>query len=413
MNKVLSVAVLLALSTASDDFSDNSLNVFSKIKDDLKKAGHFVAEHPQIITTAAKILARDDEFADTELNFKDFVHKVEGGVQKTAGFVADHPELVSTIAKIIAKKDDEITDDELSFLSKVKEDLKKAGNFVAEHPQIITTGAKIATKLIKHDDEELFKIPKPKVDIGVHFDEAADAELNAKDVLKKVGSGLLTGAKIASKFLDDEVAEDELLINSYSSYDPLTVTVPSYGGAPASTYQSYTGPTIIHRRYDDNELNAKDVFKKIGSGLLTGAKIASKFLNDEAADEELFKIPKPQLDVKVHFDDEELFAHAHRNQTQQHEAVKKTQRDVKHASEILRKLHNIHHQRNGTHHDSLSNLGQLLHEGRQIHHKNATQVHDHNLSIKDKLKKAFNWVGDHPQVISEAAKAAQILKGKK
>jgi ElaB/YqjD/DUF883 family membrane-anchored ribosome-binding protein len=534
MNKVLSLAVILALSSASDEFSDNNLNGLSKVREDLKKAGHFVAEHPQIITSAAKILAHDDEIADSELNAKDVfkkigkglltglkivgkvlddetadhelnaLSKVESGVKKAAGYIAQHPEVVSTVAGMIAKKDDEITDYELNVLSKIKEDLKKAGHFVGEHPEIITTGAKIATKLIKDDevanDDELFGklLLHPHIDTIVRphtvlfdDDEVADSELNAKDVFKKIGKGLLTGLKIAGKLLDDESADHELNV----LHRPVT-TLPIHHAQPIfvddeiadselnakdvfkkigkglltglkiagkllddetadhelfvdlirplQTVPHHTRPVVYDdEEIADSELNAKDVFKKIGKGLLTGLKIAGKLLDDETADHELNVLSKIKEEAKKagHFvaehpqvittgakittkfmKDDELFSH---DQTHHHESIKKAQRDVKNAAEILKKLHNHHERRNGTHHDSLQNLGELLHEGHQLHnqhHRNHTvsakpfqieQVHDNSLSIKDKLKKAADWVGDHPGVISESAKAAKILRGKK
>lgn len=68
--------------------------------------------------------------------------------------------------------------------------------------------------------------------------------------------------------------------------------------------------------------------------------------------------------------------------------------------------------------DSLSSLGGLLKEGKKIQPSKRPQpakiqeVQDNNLSIKDKLKGAANWIGDHPQVITEAAKTYKVLKGK-
>jgi len=66
MKKALTFAALSSLALSSDfsQFSDDELNFIKNIGNGLKKAGEFVAHNPQIITTAIKILALEDELED-------------------------------------------------------------------------------------------------------------------------------------------------------------------------------------------------------------------------------------------------------------------------------------------------------------------------------------------------------------
>lgn len=109
------------------------------------------------------------------------------------------------------------------------------------------------------------------------------------------------------------------------------------------------------------------------------------------------------------------------------EPIKQAQKDAKDRAEMIRRL--TKDQKNGVLHD-FPLLEQLIKEGRTLAHEakaqrtqKKPQVHDNNLfieevqdndlSLKDKVKGAVNWVGDHPQVISEGAKAIRTLRGGK
>jgi len=69
MKKIITFAALagLAFSSQFETLSDNELNLLRNIGNGLKKAGEFIAKHPEIITTTIKILALEDVLEDNEL----------------------------------------------------------------------------------------------------------------------------------------------------------------------------------------------------------------------------------------------------------------------------------------------------------------------------------------------------------
>jgi len=69
MKKILTFTALstLAFSTEIEEIADYEFNFLKSIGNGLKKAGQFVVQHPQIITTAVKILALEDMLDDDNL----------------------------------------------------------------------------------------------------------------------------------------------------------------------------------------------------------------------------------------------------------------------------------------------------------------------------------------------------------
>jgi bacterioferritin-associated ferredoxin len=205
---------LLALATVAMsngvEFSDDELNFFKNIGNGLKKAGQFVVSHPQIITTAVKILALEDE-NDAELfHLKDLIHKIEKGAE----FVKDHPELIKDgkhIAVDVKSHDykqlisDSIKtlqdlgfeDEELfhfkDLIKTIGKDVKKGADFVHSHPSVIGDAKNLIHDIKNKDIGHLIKDGvKTYKDIRQHDD---DEELfKLKELLHKIGGGIKKGA---------------------------------------------------------------------------------------------------------------------------------------------------------------------------------------------------------------------------
>jgi hypothetical protein len=217
MKKAVTLLALASVAMSNGiEFADDELNFFKNIGNGLKKAGQFVVQHPQIITTAVKILALEDE-QDMELfKIKDLIHKIEKGVE----FVKDHPELVGDSKHMIKDvkthdykqlisdsiktlQDLGFEDEELfhfkDLVHTIGKDIKKGADFVHSHPSVIgdaknlikdvknkdighliKDGIKTYKDIKQHDDEELFKFKDLIHDVqkGIHFVHEHPAIIN-------------------------------------------------------------------------------------------------------------------------------------------------------------------------------------------------------------------------------------------
>ena len=152
MQKALAIAAIATLAMGSEDLAaENELNFFKSIGNGLKKAGQFVIQHPQIITTAAKILAVDDE----ELfSLHNAIHKAEEGVKKAE---------------------------------------KKAVDYVNQHPEVVREAIEIL-KNLKHDDEELFHLGKVVHNVAHAVGKVEHIAKDGLQVVKDVQTGNYIGA---------------------------------------------------------------------------------------------------------------------------------------------------------------------------------------------------------------------------
>jgi len=444
MQKALTIAAIASLSLASDVMEDNQLGFFKTLGNDIKKAGQFVVQHPQIITTAVKILAVDDEISENELNFfstlandakkagnfvvqhpeliktavqilhhddeiseneLNFFKSLGNGIKKAANFVIEHPQVVSTASKILAR-DDEIGDDELNFWSSLKTDVKKAGEFVVQHPQIVTTAVKILAK----DDE-------------------IENELN---IFKSIGNGLKKAGQFvvqhpqvittAAKFLDDE----QMAIYDPTVYNPIKPRIPIYRPTPTfperpilafsdeelnilSTIKkdakkagefAVSHPELVVKaveivkslsHHDDEVDDELNLFKSIGNGLKKAGQFvvshpqvittAAKFLDDE--DEELFSLGKAVKNV----------AHVAGKVGHIAKDGLNVYKDIQTGNYVGAIKHGVQTVKDVKHHDDeeLFNLHNVIHK------------------VEDGAKKGVHYVEDHPEVIKQAVELVKIL----
>jgi hypothetical protein len=176
MQKALAIAAIATLAMGSEDLAaENELNFFKTIGNGLKKAGTFVIEHPKIITTAAKILAVDDE----ELfSLHNAIHKAEEGVKKAE---------------------------------------KKAVEYVAQHPEVVREAIEIL-KNLKHDDEELFHLGKVVHNVAHAVGKVEHIAKDGLQVVKDVQTGNYVGAiQHGIKTVKDVKHDDEELFNIHNA----------------------------------------------------------------------------------------------------------------------------------------------------------------------------------------------------
>ncbi len=350
MNKLVSVAAILALSAASNEFADLELinlhleqprlhrPTFSPlVRDFAHDDEQMIRLQPEIFKphyrTFTPLVADDN---DDELVYASALRLDDNDDQYfvAPGLVADDEFYV----------DDEFfveqADNELNFFKKIGNGLKKAGQFVVSHPQIITTAAKF---LDDNDDEFVYAS-------ALRADDYDDQYFAA----------------------DDEFYADEQDDEFYAEDDEFFVDEQA-----------------------DHELN---FFKKIGNGLKKAGQFvvshpqiittAAKFLDDN--------------DDEFYAEDDEFFV----------------DEQADHELNFYKKIGNGKYiEQKPVTQDSLSSLGNLLKEGKKVQLPKRPvkiqEVQDNNLSFKDKLKGAANWIGDHPQVITEAAKTYKTLRGGK
>ena len=363
MNKAISVAAILALSAASSEFADLEL-------------ANLHLEQPRLHRPTLSPLVRDVAHDDEQMvrinpeimkpHYRTFAPLVADDnddefVYATPLRADDNDDEYFVAPGLVADDEfyvDEQVDNELNIFKKIGDGLKKAGKFVVSHPQIITTAA----KFLDDNDDEYFVAPGLVADDEFYADEQADDELLIR--LNPELTRPHTRFPVPIMAADDN--DDEFV------------------------YAIYANPL----RADDND----EYF--VAPGLV--------------ADDEFYVDDEFFVDEQV---DDELFAH-------DAAFVKKAQREVRASNEALKKAYI---EKKTSTQDSLSSLGGLLKEGQRIQPRRPQPAktqevqdnmnfledfQDNNLSIKDKLKGAANWVGDHPQVITEAAKTYKALKGK-
>jgi len=238
MNKTIALAAIAALAMGSEQFGENELNVFKSIGNGLKKAGHFVAEHPQVITTAAKILAHDDE----ELfNIHSALHKVEDGAKKAGHYVAEHPEVINQAIQILKnfKHDDEELFNIHNIVHKTEEGVKKAEHYVydhrhqieqgakkavdyiQQHPEVVNKAIEIIKNLRHHDDEELFHLGKVVHNVAHAVGKVEHIAKDGMNLYKDVQTGNIAGAFNHGKAVVNDVKhikhDDEELFNIHDA----------------------------------------------------------------------------------------------------------------------------------------------------------------------------------------------------
>ena len=440
MQKALTIAAIASLSLASEAMEDNQLNIFKTLGNDIKKAGQFVVSHPQIITTAVKILAKDDEMTENELNFWG---TIATDAKKAGNFVVQHPELINTAVKIL-HRDDEVNDDELNFFKSLGNGIKKAANFVIEHPQVISTASKILARDDEIGDDELnfwgslktdvkkageFVVQHPQIVTTAVKILAKDDEIeNELNIFKSIGNGVKKAGQFvvshpqiittAAKFLDDE----EMAIYDPTVYDPIFgSTKPRFPIRPTPTFPerpiyiafsdeelnilstikkdakkaaeyAVSHPELVVKavdlvksisHHDDDELN---IFKSIGNGLKKAGQFvvshpqiittAAKFLDDEEADQELFNLGKTISKVG-HVAKDGLNVYKNVQSGNYIGAIKSGVQTVKDVK----------------HHDDeeLFNLHNVVHKA------------------EEGVKKGVHYVEAHPEVVKQAVELVKIL----
>jgi len=233
MKKAVTLIALasVAMATEIGDFHDNNLNIFKKIGGGLKKAGQWIGKHPEVITTAIKILALEDQVDNELFSFKDLAkkgkekaHKIEEQIKKLKELAAQHPELVEKVKELLNKYKDTKTgtkvkkvadfikklhghkvqtvehdDDELhirDFIHRVTEGVKKGAHFVKDHPHVVKDTVTIA-KDIKNKDykQAISDTIKALQDLGFEdeelFVEFNDEELfNFNDFIHQAQKGI-------------------------------------------------------------------------------------------------------------------------------------------------------------------------------------------------------------------------------
>jgi hypothetical protein len=408
MHKALAIAAIATLAMGSEDLAaENELNFFKSIGNGLKKAGTFVIQHPKIITTAAKILAVDDE----ELfSLHNAIHKAEEGVKKAE---------------------------------------KKAVEYVAQHPEVVREAIEIL-KNLKHDDEELFHLGKTLHNVAHAVGKVEHIAKDGLQVVKDVQTGNYVGAiQHGIKTVKDVKHDDEELFNIHNAIHHAEEGVKKAehyvydhrhqieNGAKKAVNYVAEHPEVVKKaieilknlkqQHDDEELfNLGKTIHNVAHAVGKVEHIAKdglQVVKDVQTGNYIGAIQHGVQTVKdvKHHDDEELFSLGKTVHNVAH-AVGKVEHVAKDGLNVYKDIqtgnyigaiqHGVQTVKDAKKHDDeeLFSLHNAIHKAEEGVKKAEHYVYDHRQQIADGAKKAVNYAHEHPEVVKQAIEILKSLK---
>jgi len=348
MQKALAIAAIATLAMGSEDLAaENELNFFKSIGNGLKKAGQFVIQHPQIITTAAKILAVDDE----ELfSLHNAIHKAEEGVKKAE---------------------------------------KKAVDYVNQHPEVVREAIEIL-KNLKHDDEELFHLGKVVHNVAHAVGKVEHIAKDGLQVVKDVQTGNYIGAvQHGIKTVKDVKHDDEELFNIHDAI-----------------HRAEQGVKVAEHYVYDHRHQIENGAKKAVNYVAEHPEVVKQAIEilknlKQHDDEELFHLGKVVHNV----------AHAVGKVEHIAKDGLQVVKDVQTGNYIGAVQHGIKTVKDVKHDDEeLFNIHNAIHKVEDGVKKAEHYVYDHRQQIADGAKKAINYAHEHPEVVREAIEILKNLR---